>query len=511
MTAEGRLDSRGFDQEAEGRAIDPIVADITEASMSRLGKDHPKQAEARVLTAIRTRVGPMIRETRESARQAENLALQAEILETKGYFECAVPGANACSDGRLLPAFAIANPNIVTTHQTPGGIPKTRESTTYKGEYTLDDSVTQGAVAKDVRKTKEDNDGDAESIQELGIHINSTDPLNGCGAVRRAIESIRRPESGMRFGGIEWYYEASEMAGERFFAFDTFARTLEIPSRTFDISHDIYSQGLIWGIRDAYQDFDRDRSLRENLVLMHDQGRVVMAEQLDTAFGERIHAMDARFFGEGDKINPFDYRHLAENLIRIERTARTLAREEERTDFSSFLPKGLIKDVSPVAARVLAYTLLRNIVYRTLAEIQPGNHPLIKHNERSISVRIGKAKTPIAVENIPLVVKTQGDLSQGDIDNVFFLEDKVLRHALEEIGVGAGREAAVVIVSATSDSSIYVDEGKAAGPRSEIFSTVGNNVARIINARHEADIKEGYRIVVGTLLGPDGAPIEVVR
>jgi len=53
--------------------------------------------------------------------------------------------------------------------------------------------------------------------------------------------------------------------------------------------------------------------------------------------------------------------------------------------------------------------------------------------------------------------------------------------------------------------------GKAVGPEVKSFSTVGNNVARIINARDEADIKEGYRIVVGMLLGPNGVPIEIVK
>jgi hypothetical protein len=500
----------GFDPEAEQKAIESTVVGITEISMSRLGKDHPKQAEARLLTAIGNRVEPMIRETRESARQAENPLLQREVLETKEALECAVLGINECSDGRLLAAFSEANPDIVTTHQTPGGIPNTRHSTTHEGAYTLDDSITQGAVAKDVRLTQDANKGDAELIQKSGIHIDSNNPLNGCGYVREEIEKRQRPESGMRFGGIEWYYEASGMAGERFFAFDTFAKTLRIPATILDISHDIHPQSLVWGMRNAYHDFDRDKSLRENLFLMHDQGRIVMTERLDDAFAEKIHEMDAHFFGEADTINPFDYRKLAENLARIERAARTLTQEEEKTDFSSFLPKSLIRDFSPIAARVLAYTLLRNTVYRTLAEIKAGNHPLVKHNETSISVRVDKAKTPILVENVPLVVKTQGDLTGGEIGNIFFLEDKVLRHALEGKGVSVGKEAAVITVSATSDSSIYMP-GKAVGPRSEIFSTVGNNVARIINARDEADIKEGYRIVVGMLLGPNGVPIEIVK
>jgi len=73
----------GFDPEAEQKAIESTVVGITEISMSRLGKDHPKQAEARLLTAIGNRVEPMIRETRESARQAENPYYKEKFLKPK--------------------------------------------------------------------------------------------------------------------------------------------------------------------------------------------------------------------------------------------------------------------------------------------------------------------------------------------------------------------------------------------------------------------------------------------
>jgi hypothetical protein len=496
MSAEQPISSRDFIPHPERPERHPLVIAAIADALSRLPEDHSSAAEFRVVNGIEKRLAPAIMESEAIAKQINSPEYLEEIEKTRDYLECAIVGAVVCPDGRIAPIFSLGAPKVMTLHQRLAAKPEVRPSTSKKGAFTINDPDLTSSLVNSTEK-KIEKSGEAELVQFMGVHINSEDPVHGCGAMGIEIGKTQLLESGMKFGGIEEYYKD---LGEGFFAFNTAAETvLKIPAITFDIAHDIYSQGLIFGLRDAHERFDKSKSLRENLIELHHKKQVVMTELLDPVFRERILALD-----EGG-IDPFDYNLIANNLIRIEKTARALAQQEEKTGFS-FIPEALVKDASPVAKRVLGYTLIRNIVYRTLAEVEAGNHPLIQHNERMELVG------PVSLRNIastPFVLRTpHGVLRQDDIDSVVALET-ILRGALRNIRVKPEEEATIIVVGETFNPALFVPESRQA-QKNVVHSTVGNEAARI-RIQRQKDVDNGNTVVLAALFGPDKTFSEIVK
>jgi hypothetical protein len=311
----------------------------------------------------------------------------------------------------------------------------------------------------------------------------------------------------MRFGGIAQFHDS---LGEGFYAFDNMARgikDLQIPSTTFDLTHDIHTQGLITGIRNVYTEFDPNRTLRENLINLHRDRKIVMTEELDEVFHGRIHEIATQLYGDDHEIqNPLDPGTLADNIMKIGRIAKVITQEEEERGFD-FIPDELTQDATPIARRALAYTLIRNVVYRRLADIRAGHHSLVKHNEEWI--RVGSSG-PLNIDHVPFVLRTPSKrLRDDDIDEVFALEG-ILRGALQLKGAKPQEEATIITVGATFNPGMYANEEIAQEQKDILFSTVGNEAARIRNKRPN-DIKNGHRVVLGVLYGADKTITEIVR
>lgn len=502
MTQEGLTQSGDFVPQSERPIRHPLVAAAITDALSRLPENHLKEAE-RVVRGIENRLAPAIMESEIIARQINSPEYRQEVAEMEDFFECAIVGDTICPDGRQDPIYTIGSPKTVVLHQRPAAKPETRPSSTKRGAMTLNDPNITASLWNAVKRTKA-RIGTAQLIQFGGVHINSEDPINGCGAMKAAISEKQNPADGMRFGGIARYYGD---LGDGFFAFDTVAETvLEIPSRTFDLTHDIHSQGLITGLREAYVQIDTAKTLRENLTQMHQRGQIVMTEFLDPLFRERIRELYRDLFPEGTPINPIDYNQFAGNLIKIGKIARSLTREEEDRGFN-FIPDHIIQDATPIARRVLAYTLIQNVAFRTLANIQPGNHPLLKHNERWM--RVGSSG-PLNIDNVSFALRTpHGSLDDEDMGAVFTLED-ILKSALKHSGANLDEEATVIVVCDTFEPEKYATPEIAGQEREFTYSRVGNEAARIRNERKE-DIANGRRVVLAALIGKDRTITEVVK
>ncbi len=485
-----------------------IVASATRDALSRLPEGNGHEARARILRGIENRFKPTVLESEEIADQLktpEYLHYKEEIAE---FLDWARIGIIVCPDGRINPYLAISDPGVMVFHQRLAGKPEVRPSSGTQGGMTLNDPNITGGLVTAVRKRREINP-EVEMIEFIGPHIYSEEPEHGCGALKLQVSKNERSTTSMRFGGIERYYDE---LGAGFDAFNNAAtnnRELGVPSTTFDISHDIHSQGLIFGIRSTYPEFNPNKSLRENLVEQHREGKIVMTEFLDDTFKARIHDVAESMFGPDHEIaNPLDSTRLAQNIMKIGRIAKAITLEEEARGFD-FIPEDLIKDATPTAKRVLAYTLIRNVVYRRLADIRAGHHPLLKHNEETIRVGSGG---PRNIDHVSFVIGApNGQLRESDIDDVFALEDNILRGTLKsEKNVDPEKEAAIIVVGTTFDPSKYIDEETAQAERDIAFSTVGNNAARIRNMRPN-DIRNGYRVVIGAFFGPDRTITEIVR
>ncbi len=495
----------GLARTPEQQQDHPLVEAAIEDALSRLPEHHSVEAEARIKRGIRNRLGPTL---------VENEIIQAQIFspeyqsfaidEIIPFLNGAKVGASPCPDGRINPYYSMGDPEVVVFHQRLAGIPETRPSTSSEEDtYVLSDPNITGSMIDSIDRRREKYP-DVELVEELGLHLRSDIPTKGCGALKMMIARKQHPAFGMRFGGADHYYKD---LGPGFHAFNNTAeRILGVKATSFDISHDVYSQGLIFGLRDAIDGFDEEKTLRENLFDMHRHRRIVMTEELGDVFHDQIHKVDTQLYPEGDIIDPSDPHHLAANIMRIGRVAKAITMEAEQNGYA-FLPHHLIKDATPTATRVLAYTLIRNTVFRQLAQIKAGHHSLLDHNERSI--RIGSSG-PINVDHVPFVLRTpSGTLREQDIQEAFALEG-ILREALEDIGVEAEDEAAIFVVTETYDQTMYSNDRVAKREHEIAYATAGNNAAMLRNRRRE-DVNNGAVVFLGALIGPDNTFTEITK
>ena len=491
----------------ERPTVESLAQAALEDSYSRLPENPSPEAVARIEKAIRNRFTPAVEESQIIADQFNSPEYIEYTNEIGEFLNWARIGTVFCPDGRKLPYLAFGDRRIMVFHQRLGGKPQVRPSSKGESDLTsLDDPNITGNLISAVRKRRKKNP-QMELVEFLGPHFHSDEPEHGCGAMKLRISEKEQPSTGMRFGGVDVYYDDLAMG---FYAFDNMARTvkdLQIPSTTFDLSHDVYSQGLVFGLRSAYSQLNPEKSFRENLLSMHSGGRLVMTERLDEAFKSRIHELALNMYGESHKIeNPLDPTRLAQNTMKIGRIAKAITQQEEENGFN-FLPDNLVKDVTQTAKRVLAYTLIRNLVYRQLADIRPGNHPLLKHNEEWI--RVG-SNGPLNIDHVSFVLMTSGDeLSEKDIEEIFALEG-ILRNNQADWGIKPNSEAALIVVGETFDPSIYASPEIAQNQKDVLYASIGNKAAKIRVARPN-DIKFGNRVVLGAIFNPDRTIAEIVR
>lgn len=488
-----------------------LTISAIEDAFTRLPESATPEAKIRIVRGINNRLGPAIEESVIISEQLRSPEYQQYVKETNQFLNGRRIGQIVCPDGRILSYYALGDPMVMVFHQTLAGIPPVRPSTADNGPV-LDDGSITGAVISGIKSRRKDFP-EASMEERIGGHINSDEPINGCGAMKDIISQSQLPEFGMKFGGIDKFFsdlKNPEFKGDGFYVFDRLPEKIpdlkDIHSVTFDIVHDAYSQGIIFGLKNRYKEFDPNRSLRENLLEMHRRRKIIMTEELDHAFHQRIEELDAeRFPGKGE-IDPLDPTKLAENMIRIGSIARELTEAERELGFR-FLPEELVKGFSEEDKLSLAYALLRNVVYRKLANIEPGAHALLEHNEEWIRIGYGG---PLNQDHVAFVHRTPpGALRTEDIQRSQKLH-LLLRGALGHKKVKPEDEAIVVVVGALFDPSRRATLEIAQEDREVVYSTVGNNAA-IIRLKNKQDIENGAIVVIGAIFGPDGTITEIVR
>lgn len=453
------------------------------------------EVQERVHNAIDRRFKPYIIESEVIAAQLISPEYQDEFVPKTNNFLKALVGYIVCPDGRIL-VIQLGDPKVARVSRRLQGKPPTRPST--RGDHNQmvpNDPYLTSSITNELGERGKLFDV-PEMVQNFGPHTDSVNPEeHGCGDRTGEMVSYgHTPEIGMRYGGIPEYFEA---LGDGFYAFDNTAKKAGGRGTTFDVIQDTHSQGLIYGLRDAYQRFDPRLSLRENLELLAKNKIILMTEFLDQIFAERV-IKETQKRGINTPINMADYYNFGTNAILIGTIARDLTKEEEANGFH-WMPKSIKEDKTEIATRVAAYHAIRNSVYRVLGGIKPGHHNLIKHPEKLI--RVGPIGADFNVFNISFTESTvPGPFQESDIkavEKLYGLSYGVFKHQ----GFDLRTEARIILVTGIFDPSIYADDEKAKTQLTLATHLVQNNAAWV-RERYKKSILTGETVVISALHEP---------
>lgn len=465
-----------------------LVEVARQDAIERSGKS--PEAITRIESALRNRFFPYVLENETIAKQITSPEYEAKVVRpTNEYLEVR-HGIVVCPDGRIL-AVALADPRVTGIHRRLRGMPDTRSSTKH-GEQVLDDPDLAAAITTDIQERLETGQP-AELVEGVGGHIQSGNPEHGCGAAAGLIAPTGSTlETGMKFGGIEQYFKD---LGDGFFAFDNDARVAGGIGTTFDLVHDAYSQGFIVGLRDVYDKFNPQFSLRENLLRLASERKILMTEQLDDVLSQDIFDLAERM-GSVRAIDVRDFTRFAENMILINGIAREISARQETQDFP-FIPDSIKDGKSKNAVRVIGYDSVRNTVYRVLGNFSHGRNPLTRHPEQLI--RFGPIGADFNVANIPFIQSTpEGRIGPEDIAGVSALYN-LSYGVLKEQGVDLTREGRVIVTTGIFDPNGESSKNRAAFNKA---SGVVQNNAAWIRIKFQRGIESGETIVIGGLHKP---------
>lgn len=446
----------------------------------------------RITNALENRLFPKMLEGEVIANQLEDPEYQQYAEETREYLDALV-GFVACPDGRIV-ALALADPLVGKFHRKLQGLPEVRPSTTNPNKHVLNDPHIAAYIRYYLVNRKKKNKN-PEIVEFMGPHINSFDPSHGCGAATaKVVAQGQTPEYGMRFGAIKEYFKE---LGDGFHAVDYITKVVGGKSTTFDLIHGAYSQEILVGLRNEYENFDESLSLRENLEKLAHEKKIIMSGLLDEIFRENI-LKEAKQMGVSHPLHVNEYTHFAKNGMIIGKIARAITKHEEKNEYS-FIPNVLKKDKSEVAVRVLAYHIIRNCTYRILGNIHPGKHLLIKHPEQLI--RIGPIGADYNIKNIPFIESVPaGSFRDEDLARVSGLYN-LSYNVLKEQGVDLSKEGRIIIVTGRYDPQKYATEDFANLEYKEVSQMVLNNSA-MIRLQYKESILSGEAIVIGALYKP---------
>jgi hypothetical protein len=475
-------------KEYVGALIDKTRADVSQRIPLY------NEVQKRVENAIENRLYPYIVEGEVIGTQLNSPEYQQHIVETDQFLEAKV-AAIACPDGRIL-VIQLGDPKVMSVSRKLQGLPATRPSTKESSDRMVpDDPYISAAIRTDMERRKKANRL-ARIVQFVGPHIHSLHPVeHGCGdKTTEMVAYGHTPEIGMRFGGIPEYYTK---LGKGFNAFDNAAENAGGRGATFDLVHDAYSQGIILGLRNSYEKFNHELSLRNNLELLAKNKNILMTEFLDPIFAENI-IKEAQKRGITHPIDISNFYNFGQNAILIGEIARNITIEQEKENFP-WIPESIKEDKTEVDVRVAAYHSIRNVVYRIMGGIKPGEHNLQEHPEKLI--RVGPIGADFNVKNIPFIESTvPGQLQSSDMEAV----DKLYRLSygvLKAQGINLENEARIILVTGIYDEKLYADKDKAQEQLNLSTHIVQNNAAWI-RGKFEKSIKTGETIVIGALHEP---------
>lgn len=471
--------------------VTPLFNTARKDALARI-KNPNFEIQSRIENALKRRFLPYIIENEIIASQLETQEYKKFIKEIDSFLGAKV-GIGACPDGRVSP-FSLVDPRVASVHRRLQGLPETRESTTEDNCWVLNDPDLAASITTEIQERIEEGKN-PELIEFLGPHIDSQTPKHGCGAcIKKFLKDGRVPDTAMLQGGIAEYFNE---LGEGFYSFDKAAEFAGGKGTTFDLTHDSYSQGFIVGLRDTYSLFDPELSLRQNLTELARNRKILMTESLDRSFGQMI-LDEARKIGANGFIDTTDYTKFGFNAMLIGRIAKKITIDEETKGYK-WIPDSIKEGKSETAIRVLAYHALRNVVYRTLGEIIPGQHTLQQHPEQLS--RTGPIGSDYNTRNIAFVHSTpRGRFTEDDIDGTKSLYD-LSYDILREQGTDLTKEGRIILVTGIYEETHHANKKLAKKQYNEVASVVLNNAAWI-RKRFKGGIQTGDTIVIACLFDP---------
>lgn len=447
----------------------------------------------RVENAIERRFRPYVEENEIIAQMISSPDVETNTEETDTFLDGRVAGIQ-CDDGRIT-ADQIGDPRLISVGRRLQGMPEVRCSTKKRNLMILNDPDIVSSLKVYIQRQERKGNNNPHITEFVGPHIFSTSPTHGCGAEMTKIRAAGRTiEVGMWDGGINDYFDE---LGECFDAFDNTIEMLGGKGTTFCMTHDAYSQGLIFGLKEARHKFDKEKSLRDNLLDLAHSDDILMTELLDSHFYQRVTNRAAEL-GYHDFINLKDINHFGRNTILIGKIAREITMETEEQGFP-WIPRNLIDSADQRAVRALGYITVRNVTRRVLGNIMKGNHDLIDHPEQLIAIG------PIRAENvncIPFIDHTSsGRHSAKDLDNVTKLNG-LLEGSLRNFhGVDFATEGRMITTTGVFDATRFRSREIAEEAREEVNSVVGDNAAKIRDLFAKG-VENGEIIVTGVLHEP---------
>lgn len=459
--------------------------------------DGKTASRERVYNAINRRLLPSMIEAFSIAEQLQSPEYRAFVQETNEYLDARVAGV-ACPDGRIV-LVAFGDPGVMSLHRSLQGIADIRFDNTIQ-DYIPANPELVGSIRSFAHRA---SIGKNSTIaQFLGPHIDSVSPLEGCGAAKGTlINAGRTPDLGMSHGAIKEYF--GEMR-DKFYAFDNAVpqdgRTL---STTWDTVHDAYTQGLIFGLKDAHLHFDPDLSLRNNLLKLAERRQILMTERLADDFQEEI---ETRITTKGIQLplEITDYTKFGKNAIAIGMIAREICQEEERKGFQ-WIPESLRRQAkTDEALRALAYTAIRNATYMIAAGIKTNegvksDHWLRQHPEKLI--RVGRIGADYNLRNIAFIQSIRGGILQPEdmakLTALYDLSYGTLKHQ----GVDLREEARIIRLTDAFDPNRYTDPRVAQAELDSVIEVLRTNID-LVASRYEQSIRTGEAVVLGFLHRP---------
>ncbi len=453
--------------------------------------DGSPEAVQRIKSALNLRLLPFIAENWTIAerlktdRYAEHARTTAEFLDARVAYI-------VCPDGRIA-ALSLGDPLVANVHRWLQGLPQTRNSTKRDSEPVLDDPYLSSALGTAIswRVAFGQN---PEAVENVGPHIHSLHPEHGCGACINKLRARGHfSPLAMRMGGIAEYFEE---LGDHFYAFDNNAKRSGGAGTTVDFVHDAYSEGGIIGLRNQYRNFDRSLTLRENLIRMEEDRKILMTEALDGMFFERVERIASQK-NVRKYIDIKDPSLIDSNAILIGEISREIT-EQEQEDGFLWIPSAVRDGMSETALKVLAYSSVRNSVYRILGGIRPGKHELEDHPERLVT--IGPTSATFNRRNIPFVQKTHPYFTPQDIESGLVLYN-LAADVMSRQGIDLTREGRIILTTGEFDASLYANEWVAQAQFDLVADIVKQNAARMRQAIMPS-IRNGEAIVSGVIHEP---------
>ncbi len=213
-----------------------------------------------------------------------------------------------------------------------------------------------------------------------------------------------------------------------------------------------------------------------------------------------------------EKLDIKNPQNFADNMIQISNISRDITeRYENSEDGFSFIPEHLRVHKSTNAVRTLAYTAIRNSVYRDMVGIKPGEHELLEHPEQL--VRVGPIGAAFNQNTIAFGQVTPSGLlrpqDEEGIDKLYGLSEVYMPKLKGDLQADFAEEGRIILVTEEYDKSRYGNDDAAEDAFERKASNVRRNVAKT-KKKFEKGVENGDTIVVGAIYMSDARNMGMV-